>query len=290
VADTSAAVQNLEQRIVTLTLETNEDLFEDEDSFPAPLDVPVTSEELDPGTISDLEEPLMVEDMIANDELDDTSNIGFERDHLKLEISWETPVRTIHLCHSCHVLNSCAAQASVRADTEILQDLKAHIDTLPIIPEPFPRTVVRSHGRRSLRITVSDQERIRSPTGRLNGFGMNGLAASFQSLFCRPHTSTEALANRCAIFSTYDFAQIHCLAPDADLWRHTSPTAFWDKPIWLLPIHRSQQEHWVLVAVYIHEQKICFFDSLGERAGWRADLQVCCFRSTRIALNSAYRM
>jgi hypothetical protein len=95
VADTSAAVQNLGQRIVTLTLETNEDLLDDEESFPAPLDFPVSSEELDPGTISDVEEPLMVEDMIAYDDSDDTSNIGFERDQLQLEISWDALVRTI---------------------------------------------------------------------------------------------------------------------------------------------------------------------------------------------------
>jgi hypothetical protein len=238
--------------------------LDDEENFPAPLDFPVSSEELDPGTISDVEEPLMVEDMIAYDDSDDTSNIGFERDQLQLEISWEAPVRTICRCHSYHVLNFGPAQASVRGDTGILQDLTAHIDTLQIIPEQRPRTVVRLHGRRSLRITVSDQDRIRSPTGRLNGFGINGLAASFQSVFCHPHTPTEALANRCAVFSTYDFAHIHCLAQDEELWRHTSPTAFWDKPIWLLPIHRSQQEHWVLVAVYIHEQRMSFFDSLGE--------------------------
>jgi hypothetical protein len=78
---------------------------------------------------------------------------------------------------------------------------------------------------------MGDLQRIHSPTGRLNGFGINGLAAFFQSIFGHPYAPTEALANRCAVFSTYNLAHVHCRARDEKLWRLTSPTAYWDKPI-----------------------------------------------------------
>jgi hypothetical protein len=129
---------------------------------------------------------------------------------------------------------------------------------------------------------MEDLHRIHSPTGRLNGFGLNGLAASLQSVFTEPFASSAALANRCAVFSTYDFLRVHCRCRDDQLWRFTSPTAFWDKPVWILPIHRSQEEHWVVAAVHIRQQKIFFFDSLAQRTGWRGDLQVCCLIPRKI--------
>jgi hypothetical protein len=101
-ADASATTHHIEQRIVTLTLEAQEDFLENDD-FIEPFDMPVTSQELDPGTISNLDERILVEEMIANTDEDededeeDTCHIQFERDQLQLKINWEPPVRFLLL-------------------------------------------------------------------------------------------------------------------------------------------------------------------------------------------------
>ncbi|KAJ7211535.1 hypothetical protein B0H12DRAFT_1312933 [Mycena haematopus] len=151
---------------------------------------------------------------------------------------------------------------------------------------PFTRTVVTHSGRPNLQIEVADQERVSSPTGRLNGFGLNALAASFLGIFTGLHAPEAELANRCAVFSTYDLPRIRYKASDEELWQNTQYLEFWNKSIWLVPIHRSTQEHWVLAAVNIAQQELFFFDSLGQRSGWRQDLQDVMLLITRLTVLS----
>jgi hypothetical protein len=88
---TAAAIRSIEQCIVTLTLEAQEDLFDEEDLI-APSDMLVSLEELDPGTILDLDKHILVGKMIDNDDEDDTSYIEFDKDNLQLQVTWEFPV------------------------------------------------------------------------------------------------------------------------------------------------------------------------------------------------------
>jgi hypothetical protein len=147
-------------------------------------------------------------------------------------------------------------------------------NSLEIIPQWYTRTVVGMSGHSTLKFDVDDQRRISAPTGRLNGFGLNALAASLLNVFSEPYSPTETFAKNCAVFSTYDLPRIHNNRSNELVWRHAHPTAFWDKPVWLIPIHRPREEHWVLVVAYIRQQRLVFFDSLGETGGWRRDLQV----------------
>ncbi|KAG2156682.1 uncharacterized protein EDB93DRAFT_1238950 [Suillus bovinus] len=114
-----------------------------------------------------------------------------------------------------------------------------------------------------------DQSFLAQPTARLNDTCINGCAALLYS---------EILATSqmrpCAIFSTHDLPRIRYNASDEILWRNTAWTSFWDKDVWILPIHRpSPVGHWVLCAIYIPTKELHLFDSLAERRPWKNDVK-----------------
>jgi hypothetical protein len=79
---------------------------------------------------------------------------------------------------------------------------------------------------------------------------------------------------QCALLSTYNLPRVHFKASDAIMWQFVAPTEYWMKSLWLLPIHRPAQQHWVCAVVDVQHQSIYFFDSFAERSGWHRDLRV----------------
>ncbi|KAJ7924775.1 hypothetical protein B0H13DRAFT_1863641 [Mycena leptocephala] len=121
-----------------------------------------------------------------------------------------------------------------------------------IIQSGNPQRLLAIHpGLRPLEITPRDLAPFLRRNGRLNGFGLNGVAASVHTLSSGDFSPTKATANQCAVFSTYDLLCVRYKGSDPDLWRLVSPTQYWEKPLWLIPIHRPQMEHWVLVVVVV---------------------------------------
>jgi Ulp1 family protease len=47
---------------------------------------------------------------------------------------------------------------------------------------------------------------------------------------------------------------------------------YWQKNVWILPIHRSATEHWVTCVIYLQECRLLLFDSLAGRT-WSGDIQ-----------------
>ncbi|KIN98612.1 hypothetical protein M404DRAFT_94875, partial [Pisolithus tinctorius Marx 270] len=77
------------------------------------------------------------------------------------------------------------------------------------------------------------------------------------------------------ILSTHDLPRIRYHAEDNILWRNTSRTCYWEKPIWILPIHRpSPAGHWVVCIVKFTSKQILLFDSLAEQKPWKRDIKV----------------
>ncbi|KAF7337111.1 hypothetical protein MVEN_02148700 [Mycena venus] len=261
-ADTSAAARIRAPLAVSFVVDTPEGVFAEDESVVAS-DMMVSPEELDPGTMPDPEETLIVEDMILNDEEEESSAV--EADSMQLEIKWEPP-------------------PNLSEDSSLLQDLQARNLSLETIQNQHIRTVVSNNGRPKLQINACDWQRISSPTGRLNNFGLNGLAASFLNIYGHPHSPTAASANHCAVFSTYNLHHVRYKVNDDYLWRAVQPTAYWGKPIWLVPIHRKKEEHWVFVVLFVREQRIFFFDSFAQRCGWRQDLQDIMVFITRLTV------
>ncbi|KAI9057974.1 cysteine proteinase, partial [Trametes sanguinea] len=63
------------------------------------------------------------------------------------------------------------------------------------------------------------------------------------------------------IFSSYVADSFRANSEGETLWRLTEHTKFWEKTIWILPVHH--QNHWVLGLVDTTALKIVVFDSLG---------------------------
>lgn len=102
----------------------------------------------------------------------------------------------------------------------------------------------------------------------LNDACINGCAALLYSTFL----STSA--QRCAILSTHDLPRVRYNATDDVLWRNTSWTRYWEKDVWIIPIHRpSCIGYWVVCTIDFSSRRLLLFDSLAERKPWRKDIQ-----------------
>lgn len=161
-------------------------------------------------------------------------------------------------------------------DNGLLQRIEEHNSHSVSNCHKGPRHVLGMDGRQNISLETSDIDRIQSHTGRLTGFAVNGLAAALLNMLGDPESPDTRHANRCAVLSTYDLRRVRYKASDDELWRHLHRTKYWDKQIWLIPIHRVEEEHWVFAAVDVEHEQILFFDSLGVRGrGWRQDIRVC---------------
>ncbi|KAK6996412.1 hypothetical protein R3P38DRAFT_2799725 [Favolaschia claudopus] len=236
----------------------DDELFEDnKNDEPASGDTFVP----DTGDASDEDEVQLIEEVFEN--LDDEGEVEIETSNVEaadiLNVQWEF-------------------KSPDRIDTTFATDLSArnHNLRLGATPGNFTHYVVRPN-RRPLQILASDFYPFSLPTGRLTGFGLNSVATSLLNVFRGPYSPFKASADQCALFSTYDLPRVHFKRSDPDIWRHISPTEYWDKPLWLIPIHRKSQEHWVLIVVDIPARELLFFDSLASSGGWRQDLRVRIF-------------
>ncbi|KAJ7917138.1 hypothetical protein B0H13DRAFT_1608630 [Mycena leptocephala] len=137
----------------------------------------------------------------------------------------------------------------------------------------FNHFVIRGGNFQKLQVEPGDLDRIIAPRGRLNGEALNGVAASLHVIYSDQYSPYAASAARCALLSTYDLTRVHFKASDTQLWRFLGPTEYWTKPLWLIPIHRPVEEHWVCAVVDVHRQSIYFFDSFADHSGWRPNLR-----------------
>ena len=137
------------------------------------------------------------------------------------------------------------------------------------VPVPMT-TVIRPsvHGFPRQSFLPSDTGILVSPQACLNDTCINGCAALLYSIFL-------PAAARCAILSTHDLPRIRHNADDDTVWRNVSWTWFWEKPIWVLPVHRpSPVGHWVLCTIDFPSRQLLLFDSLAEHQPWRKDIKV----------------
>ncbi|KAF7367143.1 hypothetical protein MSAN_00974000 [Mycena sanguinolenta] len=255
---------------VTIQLESEEVLFERSENSRQMTETE-EPEELDEGIDSDADTDhrLLVEDVLGEQDEEEESS-AVDDSSVQFEVEWDM-------------------QPNLPVDDSFLQVLEARNRLFaPIDPSLGQRVVVGVDGRPTHTIEVADLQRIATPTGRLNGFGLNGVAAALQSFIGHSTygdtAGTVASAAACAVLSTYDLPRVRYKEGDDVLWKHVSPTRYWEKKLWLLPIHRPADVHWVFVAVFIQDQQLYFFDSLGERRGWRRDLRDVMILITRLVV------
>ncbi|KAJ6582196.1 hypothetical protein B0H19DRAFT_1370295 [Mycena capillaripes] len=182
-----------------------------------------TPDELESGAMSDPEDVITVQEMLENSHLDEDSSV-LDSDSVQFVTVWKCP-ENLHvdgrLLHAVQEANHLA-----------FVDCRRGV-----------RVIVGLQDRPSLRIEPEDLDHVTSSNGWLNGFVLTGLAAAFLNLFGHPTSASAANANRCAVLSTYDLPRARYKASDDEIWRHTHCTKFWEKDLWLIPIHRPDEEH-----------------------------------------------
>jgi Ulp1 family protease len=115
----------------------------------------------------------------------------------------------------------------------------------------------------------SDIARLISPSSRLNDVCMNDGILLLQS-----HLRTEH-SDRCAVLSTWVMRYLRIGSDDGCLWRAVHHTRYWEKDIWIVPIHwQDPYEHWTFCVVDTLTYTILTFDSLANRSLWRRDVEV----------------
>lgn len=82
-------------------------------------------------------------------------------------------------------------------------------------------------------------------------------------------------AHRCAIFSTYSMAYVKQEVEDHILWRHLRHSAYWEKAVWIIPIHLQHPYlHWILCIINTDTTTIQLFDSVADKSLWMDSVKV----------------
>ncbi|KAG1727949.1 uncharacterized protein EDB91DRAFT_1239464 [Suillus paluster] len=116
---------------------------------------------------------------------------------------------------------------------------------------------------------LKDITLLASPTACLNDTCINGCTIlQFSKL-------KSVVTGHCASLTTHDLPRIRYNASDDILWRNISYTCYWEKDIWILPIHcPSNIGHWVLCVIRLSSKELHLFDSLAERKPWKNDVKL----------------
>ena len=132
------------------------------------------------------------------------------------------------------------------------------------------RTIHRTiQDNRDITFSPHDLNRFLQPHAWLNDECINGGSQAILRHFGSSHAGVDP-----ALFSTWVIAT-HLSGNDDALWRQCRVAkTFWNKSIWLIPIHHNDN-HWTLVIVYWNKRRIAHFDSLGSKRAFEMDVKVC---------------
>ena len=108
----------------------------------------------------------------------------------------------------------------------------------------------------------------------LNDTCINSGTALLQELWSRPGNVSEQSSHCCAVFSTFDLLMVQHHVLIQDIYRQTKNLEYWNKDIWVLPIHQHSSQHWVLCIIQIKTYEILLFDSLASRSPWKHEIHV----------------
>ena len=92
---------------------------------------------------------------------------------------------------------------------------------------------------------------------------------------------------RPAILSSFAMAQQRDgTSLDDGMWRVNHRSRYWEKDVWIIPIHQPSTQHWELAIVYLRQCRIAYFDSLAHPKTWEEDVQVRVMHITMTFLHS----
>ena len=88
-----------------------------------------------------------------------------------------------------------------------------------------------------------------SQMAHLNDECINSVALLLQSHFIQEFEHSSVV-----ILTTHNLVQIRYGASNKDIWRNTKHSEYWNKSIWVLPIHCKEAHHWVCIIYPLKEQ------------------------------------
>lgn len=81
--------------------------------------------------------------------------------------------------------------------------------------------------------------------------------------------------NQCAVLTTYTMAYIKLDTDDNTIWHSVRHTAYWKKPVWIIPIHLAHPyQHWTLSVADASTSILHIFDSIANESLWMDDVKV----------------
>lgn len=123
-----------------------------------------------------------------------------------------------------------------------------------------------------------DLLRLASPTALMNDVCINGGAALMQRRFAALNAHASGSFS---ILSTHDIPRVRGTCSDSELWRWIGPLVYWEKPVWILPVHR--RNHWLLAIIVPEQRQLFLFDSFAEETPWKRDIKVSDSLTTRLS-------
>ncbi|KAJ7580800.1 hypothetical protein C8J56DRAFT_794621, partial [Mycena floridula] len=181
-----------------------------------------------------------------------------------VEVRWMTAQTSgNHLDNACKstspIYDLSDQSQNLPCDTDLYAALATAASTSPYLETDEARS--RALPDTDIVINVSEINILRTPSSWLNSGCINSLSSLLQLI--SPN-------RKCAVLSSYAIPRI---ADDAVLWKVLHRSKFWEKDIWLLPIHRIGEQHWVLSVIDTRRQKIGLFDSYaGGSWTWKDDI------------------
>ena len=114
-------------------------------------------------------------------------------------------------------------------------------------------------------------DRLRFPEKWLNDDCLNGCAQLLVH-----HFGTEKVAGGSVAF-LHSFAMAqhrNGTSTDQSLWNTSRLSSYWEKDVWVIPVHKIDAHHWELAIVYLADSRIAYFDSFGHKTSWEDDAKV----------------
>ncbi|KAJ7587929.1 hypothetical protein C8J56DRAFT_1049993 [Mycena floridula] len=144
-------------------------------------------------------------------------------------------------------------------------------DSDPCAPRGLPGT--------SIRLDRSEIQRLVSSKGWLNSGCINSLAQLISHLLGDATKRYSILSSFIVPGAVKD--------TDSSLWRTAKGAEYWEKDVWIIPVHREEEHHWVLAVIIPSQRAFYLFDSYaGGEQSWESDLSklmVVVHRLTRLA-------
>ncbi|TFK18317.1 hypothetical protein FA15DRAFT_709976 [Coprinopsis marcescibilis] len=122
------------------------------------------------------------------------------------------------------------------------------------------------------------------PTAWLDDDCINSGSVFLQHISLHDSPASHA----CCILSSFLYRSVKFQSPDDELWRLVKHSQFWDRDVWIIPIHHVvPAKHWSLAFVHVRLRQIFIFDSLASRSSFRHGAENTMLLVVRLARLSA---